>query len=93
MPFGLPQKNQWGDKEILGDAVITQKYMSHAYDISASESITPNLHNEYLEILKDEQEILSELYTELQRRGWYAVQMASPAKLTSVQQKYQQPQQ
>ncbi|MFT8887680.1 MAG: spore coat protein [Ethanoligenens sp.] len=91
MPFGNNTKNQWGDKEILADAVMTQKEMAFRYNVSASESITPNLHNEFLELLKDEQEILSELYTEMQKRGWYPMQMVDAAQVTSVRQKYQQP--
>ncbi|ADU26631.1 spore coat protein [Ethanoligenens harbinense] len=89
MPFGNNTKNQWGDKEILYDAVITQKAMADAYDTSAAESITPNLRNEFLGLMKDEQEILFELYTEMQKRSWLPVQMADQAQVTSARQKYQ----
>lgn len=89
MPFGNNTKNQWGDKEILYDALMTQREMADAYDTSAAESITPNLRNEFLDLLKDEQEILFELYTEMQKRSWLPMQMADQAQVMATRQKYQ----
>lgn len=89
MPFGAQTKNQWGDKEIVQDAVITQKSMAQAYNTAAGESVTPNLRTEFLDLLKDEQEILFELYTEMQKRSWYPMQMADQNAITGIQQKYQ----
>lgn len=85
----MPSKNQWGDQEIVQDAAMNQKAIAQFYNISAGESITPNLRDDFLDILKDEQEILYELCLEMQKRGWYPVKMADQAQITSTLQKYQ----
>lgn len=89
MPFGVQTKKQWSDKEIVQDAVITQKSMAQAYNTAAGESVTLNLRTEFLDLLKDEQEILFELYTEMQKRSWYPMHMADQNEITGIQQKYQ----
>lgn len=71
------------DKELIGDSVSSQKFISSNYDTFANECVTPELRNDFLNILNEEHQIQAELFTEMQNRGWYQVQ---PAEQTKIQQ-------
>lgn len=69
-----------GDKKIINDVVASQKLISSSYNTYASECINVNLRNEFMNILNDEHEIHSELFDEMQKRGWYQPDMAQHKK-------------
>lgn len=78
-----------GDVEMVNDSIASQKLISNAYNSYANECATPTLRDEFLNILKDEHQIEAELFTEMQKRGWYQVQPAEDQKVTQAKQKYQ----
>lgn len=78
-----------GDREIMDDLLASQKRIGSSYNTCADECATPNLRDEFLNILKDEHQIEAELFNEMQKRGWYAVQPADQQKVDQLKQRFQ----
>lgn len=78
-----------GDMEMVNDALASQNLISGNYNTFANECATPNLRDEFLNILKDEHQIQAEIFTEMQKRGWYTVEPADQNKVNQAKQKYQ----
>ena len=83
------QTTTMGDMEIVNDSIASQKMISSSYDTFANECATPNLRDEFINILKDEHQIQAELFTEMQKRGWYQTQPADDQKVMQAKQKFQ----
>jgi hypothetical protein len=77
-----------GDKEYVFDSLQSQKKVSEGYNTFASECANVNLKNDFLNILRDEQQIEYELFCELQNRGWYQVQPAPQPQVEQAKQKF-----
>ena len=84
-----PQEMKMGDVEILNDSIASQKLISSTYDTFANECATPNLRDEFMNILKDEHQIQAEMFTEMQKRGWYQVKTADQQQISQAKQKFQ----
>lgn len=92
MQFNMGQQQQqgtMGDQEIVNDSIASQKLISSTYDTYANECATPNLRDEFINILKDEHQIQAELFSEMQKRGWYQVKPADQQQVMQAKQKYQ----
>lgn len=89
MQFNMNQQQSMGDMEMVNDSIASQKLITSAYNEYANECATPNLRDEFLNILKDEHQIQAELFNEMQKRGWYQTQPAEDQKVTQAKQKYQ----
>lgn len=83
------QNTKMSDVEFMNDSIASQKLISSSYDTFANECATPNLRDEFLNILKDEHQIQAEIFTEMQKRGWYQTQPADQQQITQAKQKYQ----
>ena len=77
-----------GDKETLTAFLATQKLISSTYNTFAGECSNTQLRDEFLNILKEEHCIQSELFEEMNSRGWYQVQPADANEVTKVRQKF-----
>jgi len=75
------------DKELIGDSLTSQKFISSNYNTFANECVTPELRNDFLNILNEEHQIQAELFTEMQNRGWYQVEPATQTKIQQAKQK------
>lgn len=89
MQFNNQGNQNMGDKEIMNDTLASQKFISSSYDTYANECATPNIRDEFLNILKDEHQIQAEIFTEIQKRGWYQIKPADEQQVTQAKQKYQ----
>lgn len=89
MQFNQNQQPAMGDVEMINDSIASQKLISNAYDTYANECATPNLRDEFINILKDEHQIQAELFTEMQKRGWYQVKPADDQQVMQAKQKFQ----
>jgi spore coat protein CotF len=93
MQFNMNADNQnspkMGDIDLLNDSIASQKLISDNYNTFANECATPNLRDEFMNILKDEHQIQSELFSEMQKRGWYQVKPADQNLVMQAKQKYQ----
>lgn len=78
-----------GDKEVLGDLLSTQKFISSNYNTYAGECQNTRLRDEFLHILNEEHMIQYEIYNEMSTRGWYQVKAAPPNEVTTTLNKFQ----
>ncbi|MCL1806890.1 MAG: spore coat protein [Oscillospiraceae bacterium] len=79
-----------GDKEMLSDLLSTQKHVTNNYNTRAGECQCLNLRDTFLNILKEEHSIQSELFNESNSRGWYPVKEAPTAEITAAKQMFMQ---
>ena len=84
----MPANASFGDKEMLTDALSTQKYITDTYNTWANECATPELRTDMMTLLSEEHQIQFDVFKEMEKRGWYAVTQADQAKMQQVKQKY-----
>jgi len=78
----------FSDKDRLQDALASQKFIAGNYNTFTTECATPEVRGVFMSILKDEHEIQNEIFTEMQKRGWYQVQPADQQKLQQAKTKF-----
>lgn len=81
--------NSFGEKEMLTDALASQKYVTENYNTFANECSNPAVKNEFMSILNEEHQIQFEVFSEMHKRGWYPLQQADQQKISQTKQKYQ----
>lgn len=79
----------FGDKEMMDDALSSQKFITESYNAFANECAAPALKSEFVSLLNEEHQIQHEIFTEMQKRGWYQSTQAEQAKINQAKQKYQ----
>lgn len=82
--------NNFDDKQILTDALSTQKMITSNYNNFVNESATPEVRNDVMNILSEEHQIEYSLFSEMQRRGWYQVTQAEQQKVMQAKNKFAQ---
>ena len=85
---GTPATTAMGDKEYVYDSLQTQKKLSEGYNSFANECANLNLKNEFISLLKDEQQIEYELFVEAQNRGWYQTTPAPQPQIDQAKTKF-----
>lgn len=80
---------QFGEKEMLSDALSSQKFTTDGYNTFANECSNPAVKGEIMNILNEEHQIQFEIFSEMHKRGWYPVQQAEQQKIVQTKQKYQ----
>jgi len=86
MPLGNPG---FGDREMMDDVLSSQKFITENYNTFANECATPALKSEFMNLLNEEHQIQHDVFTEMQKRGWYQVEQADQNKINQCKQKYQ----
>lgn len=79
----------FGDQEIMYDALASQKFITEGYNSYANECASATLKTEFMNILNEEHQIQHDLFSEMQKRGWYPVESAEQNKIDQTKQKYQ----
>ena len=82
----------FGDKEILSDALSSQKFITENYNMSTNESSSPKVRNTFMKILKEEHMIQADVYNQMSMNGWYPTKMATPEEISQAKVKYQKQQ-
>ena len=82
------QKHTLNDREMLTDALSSEKFMTENYNQYANECASPSLMNEFMNLLSEEHQIQHEVFTELQKRGWYPTEPAEEQKIQNAKQKF-----
>ncbi|MBR1810851.1 MAG: spore coat protein [Clostridia bacterium] len=77
------------DKEIMEDMLSSQKAITGVYNTFSNECSHQNIRDDFLNILRDEHNIQSCIYTEMQKRGWYAPAEAQQPQIDQVKNKFQ----
>ena len=76
------------EKEILQDALISQKLITGSYNTYAGEAVSAQLRNTMLSILDDEHAIQADIFSSLQSHGWYKAEPAEQQKIVQTRQKF-----
>ena len=79
----------FSDKDIMTDMLSSQKHATDGYNNYANECACPSLRCDMLNLLSDEHHIQSDVFTEMQKRGWYPTEAAEQNKINQVKQTYQ----
>lgn len=83
-----PEINNFTDKNIMTDALSTQKSVTAGYNYSANEAANPNVKNLMMDLLNEEHCLQHEVFEEMSKRGWYPTEAASDAKINEVKSTY-----
>lgn len=78
----------FSDQEMMTDALSSQKFITDTYNIFANECASPAVKSEFINILNEEHQIQHEVFSEMQKRGWYQVQQAQQGQINQAKQKY-----
>lgn len=76
------------EQDKLTDALSSQKMITGMYNTYCSESATASVKRCLFSILEDEHRIQSEVFNEMNTRGYYPVEKAEENKLSSTKQKF-----
>ena len=75
------------DREILQDSLMSQKHITDAYNTFAGECVSEKLRTTMLDILKEEHCIQADIFSSMQKNGWYQTQPAEAKMVAQAKQK------
>ena len=81
--------NGFSDQERLTDVLASQKFITDTYNTFSNECATPAVREDFLNILNEEHQIQFEVFSEMQKRGWYQTLPAEQQKIQQARQKFQ----
>lgn len=76
------------DKDMLKDALSTEKFLAATYSTYATECVAKNLHQDFLNLLQETHQIQHDIFSEMHNRGWYPTPAAEQTKIDQAKQKY-----
>ncbi len=85
----MPNNACFGDREMMDDALSSQKFITEVYNTFANECTSGALKTEFMNILTEEHQIQHDIFAEMQKRGWYAPEAADQNKVNQAKQKFQ----
>lgn len=89
----IPNENEvtqnLDDREILDDILSSQKHMTAGYNTFGNECVNEKLRSDFLNILRDEHNMQSSVFTQMQSRGWYPTTAAQQQKIDEAKTKFQ----
>ena len=68
------------EKEILGDALNTEKNATNLYNLSANECVHENLRCTMMDLLQKEHEIQVDVFNQMHTMGYYPTPAAESKK-------------
>lgn len=84
----MTNQMMFSDKDRLQDALSSQKHATDGYNTFTNECVTPQLRGIFMSLLQEEHDIQNEVFTEMQKRGWYQVQPAEQQKIQQTKTKF-----
>lgn len=81
---------QYSEKEILADALASEKAATDHYNNFANECVHDRVRGAILKCLEEEHEIQKNVFDEMHARGYYPTPAADSTKLDQVKQKFGQ---
>ena len=79
---------QYQEKEILGDALATQKNATNSFNTCSNECVHEDLRSTLLDLLADEHSLQQEVFRTMHERGFYPTPDADQNKINDARQKY-----
>ena len=77
------------EKEILGDALNTEKNATNLYNLSAIECVHENLRCTMMDLLKKEHEIQVDVFNQMHTMGFYPTPAAEGKKMQEAKAKFE----
>ena len=74
----------FGDREMATDLLHSQKAVTSDYNSSANESAGCEVKNLFLSILSEEHSMQHDMFSCMQKRGWYATEPAPMQKISET---------
>lgn len=78
------------EKEILGDALSSQKATTALFNTSANECVHEDVRQTLLNILNEEHEIQQDVFNMMHAEGYYPTPDADTKKVQQLKQQYSQ---
>lgn len=76
------------EKEILGDALSTQKSTTELFNQFANECVHEDMRETLLDILEEEHEIQQDVFCMMHKKGFYPTPAADETKVQQLKQQY-----
>ena len=77
------------EKEILGDALNTEKNATNLYNLGANECVHDNLRETMLNLLSKEHEIQVDVFNQMHTMGFYPTPAAESKKVQEAKTKFE----
>lgn len=84
------QSNTFTDKEILHDALTTQKNITGLFNTFSNECACQDLKKVMLDILNDEHAIQFKVFSDMNQKGYYPTTPAQQDKINQARQQFSQ---
>ena len=78
------------EKEILGDALSSQKATTELFNKASNECVHEDIRETLLDILEEEHEIQQDVFVMMHDKGMYPTPEANDKKVQQLKQQYQQ---
>ncbi|SEW45424.1 spore coat protein [[Clostridium] fimetarium] len=76
------------DKEVLGDALATEKASTNLYNTFANECVHPEVRSTMLHMLEEEHSIQDDVFKLMHEKGFYPTPEADDNKVNQTIQKF-----
>lgn len=80
--------NCFDDQARISDALSSQKFITDGYNTSANEAAASVVKNTLMSLLEDEHNIQHDLFSQMQKRGWYQTEAAPQQKIDETRTKF-----
>lgn len=85
----MNMKGIYTEKEVLGDALNTEKNATNLYNLSANECVHDSLRGTMLDLLKKEHEIQVDVFNQMHTMGYYPTPAAESKKIQDARTKFE----
>ncbi len=80
----MSMQPNFGEREMATDLLHSQKAITGDYNTSANESAGCEVKNLFLSILTEEHSMQHDMFTCMQKRGWYPTEAAPMQKINEA---------
>ena len=82
--------NNWlTDREIMDDILTSQKHITGVYNTFSNECVNSQLQADMMTILKEEHNMQFDVFSDMQKRGWYSPSAAEAQMIDQTKTKYE----
>ncbi len=83
--------NNWNltDREIMDDVLTSQKHITGVYNTFSNECVNQQLQADMMTILREEHNMQFDVFSDMQKRGWYSPAAAEQQKVTEAKSKFE----
>ena len=79
----------WSDREIMDDVLTSQKHITGVYNTFSNECVNQQLQADMMSILKEEHNMQFDVFSDMQKRGWYSPAAAEQQKVSEAKSKFE----